>query len=81
MAYMYIALPPICFVGLTKDKTKIESRMGMGYGIIAFNFLAGGRGGVYILGEADPLNWKGFGYLFWFVLLCVGPDVRWAEIG
>ena len=60
---VYIALPPICFVALTKDKTKIGSRLGMGYGFIAFGMLAGGPGGGHLLGQADPLNWNGlWGY-------------------
>ena len=48
---VYIALPPICFVALTKDKTKIGSRLGMGYGIIAFGLLAGGPGGGNLFGQ------------------------------
>ncbi|MCJ1392631.1 hypothetical protein MMC18_005501 [Xylographa bjoerkii] len=67
---VYIALPPICFVALTKDKTKIGSRLGMGYGLIAFGMLAGGPGGGNILGKADPLNWNGL-WVFAGVLCCV----------
>ena len=67
---VYIALPPICFVALTTDKTKIGSRLGMGYGIIAFGMLAGGPGGGNILGMADPLNWDGL-WVFGGVMCCV----------
>jgi MFS family permease len=56
---VFIALPPVCFVALTKDKTKIGTRIGMGFGIISLGTLAGGPGGGSILGAADPLNWHG----------------------
>ena len=56
---LYIALPPICFVALTPDKSKLGSRMGMSYSIIAFSMLAGGAGGGSVLGQTPPLNWTG----------------------
>ncbi|MCJ1458806.1 hypothetical protein MMC28_009180 [Mycoblastus sanguinarius] len=56
---VFIAMPPVCFVALTKDKTKIGTRIGMGYGIIGFGMLAGGPGGGSILSTVDPLNWSG----------------------
>ena len=56
---VFVALPPVCFVALTKDKTKIGTRVGMGYGMIGFGVLAGGPGGGSILGEHPPLNWTG----------------------
>lgn len=56
---VFIAMPPVCFVALTKDKTKIGTRIGMGFGIIGFATLAGGPGGGRILGSAAPLNWNG----------------------
>lgn len=67
---LFIALPPICYVALTEDKTKIGTRMGMGFGIIAFGILAGGPGGGDILGNADPLNWHGL-WAFGGVAACV----------
>ena len=56
---LFICLPPVCFVALTNDKSKIGTRMGMGYSIIALGVLAGGPGGGNILGTVDPLNWNG----------------------
>ncbi|MCJ1333130.1 hypothetical protein MMC10_009824 [Thelotrema lepadinum] len=66
---LYIALPPICFVAITKDKSKLGSRMGMSYSIIAFSMLIGGAGGGSILGVADPLNWPGL-WIFGGVMCC-----------
>ena len=56
---VFIAMPPLCFVALTKDKTTIGTRIGMGYGLIGLGTLAGGPGGGDILGAADPLDWTG----------------------
>ncbi|KKY17531.1 putative major facilitator superfamily protein [Phaeomoniella chlamydospora] len=42
---VFVALPPVCLVSLTKDKTKIGTRIGMAFGIIGFGTLAGGPGG------------------------------------
>ncbi|KAL4748264.1 hypothetical protein BDW72DRAFT_180887 [Aspergillus terricola var. indicus] len=54
-----IGLPPLCFVALTKDKSKIGTRIGMGFGMMAFGVLAGGPGAGDILGDAHDLNWNG----------------------
>ena len=67
---LYIALPPICFVALTDDKSKLGSRMGMSYSIIAFSMLIGGPGGGAALGTIDPLNWTGL-WIFGGVMCCV----------
>jgi len=56
---VFIAMPPVCFVALTQDKTKIGTRIGMGYGMIGFGALAGGPGGGSILGQTGSLNWTG----------------------
>jgi MFS family permease len=56
---VFIAMPPVCFVALTQDKTKIGTRIGMGFSIIAFGVLIGGPGGGAILGKVAPLNWHG----------------------
>ncbi|KAK6368955.1 hypothetical protein LTR64_007114 [Lithohypha guttulata] len=57
---VFIALPPVLFVALTKDKTKIGSRIGMGFGVLGFGVLAGGPGGGALLGdESSDLNWSG----------------------
>ena len=54
-----IAMPPVCFVALTKDKSKIGTRMGMGFGVAAFGVLTAGPAGGAILGQTDPLTWDG----------------------
>lgn len=55
---VFIALPPVLFVALTKDRTKIGTRIGMGFGILGFGVLAGGPGGGAILGNGPQnLNW------------------------
>lgn len=56
---VFIAMPPVCLVKLTADKSKIGTRVGMGFGMIAFGLLVGGPGGGSILGTQEPLNWKG----------------------
>ncbi|KAL3446436.1 major facilitator superfamily domain-containing protein [Aspergillus insuetus] len=54
-----IGLPPLCFVALTEDKSKIGTRIGMGFGMMAFGVLAGGPGAGDILGETGDMNWDG----------------------
>ena len=54
---VFISMPPVCFVALTKDKSKIGTRMGMGFSMIALGVLAGGPGGGAILGKVAPLKW------------------------
>ena len=66
---LYIALPPICFVALTADKSKLGSRMGMSYSFIAFSMLVGGPGGGSVLGTGAPLNWTGL-WIFGGVMCC-----------
>jgi MFS family permease len=59
---IYIALPPVIFVALTPDKSKIGTRIGMGFAIFGLGVLAGGPGGGGILqrhGEQGPLDWTG----------------------
>jgi len=57
---VFIALPPVCFAVLTKDKSKIGTRIGMGFGAIAFSVLLGGPGTGGILGSnAERPNWTG----------------------
>ncbi|KAK8052857.1 MFS monocarboxylate transporter [Apiospora saccharicola] len=54
---VFIALPPVLFIALTKDKSKIGSRMGLGFALVGFGTLAGGPGGGAILGVGDDLDW------------------------
>lgn len=56
---VFIAMPPVCLVQLTADKSLIGTRVGMGFGMIAFGLLVGGPGGGSILGTQEPLNWNG----------------------
>lgn len=67
---VFIALPPVCFVILTKDKSKIGSRIGMGFAMVGLGVLVGGPGGGRILGTVDPLNWTGL-WVFGGVTTCV----------
>lgn len=53
---IFIALPPVLFVALTKDKSKVGTRIGMGFAFIGLGVLAGGPGGGAVLGEN---NWTG----------------------
>ena len=57
---VFIALPPVCFVALTEDKSKIGTRIGMGMAIFALGTLTGGPGGGAIL-QMNPkhLDWTG----------------------
>ncbi|KAJ5797808.1 uncharacterized protein N7503_007104 [Penicillium pulvis] len=54
-----IGLPPLCFVALTKDKSKIGTRIGMGFGMIGLGVLAGGPAGGAILAHSGNTNWHG----------------------
>lgn len=55
---VFIALPPVCFVRLTEDKSKVGTRMGMGFAFVGFGVLAGGPGGGRILGtDLAHLQW------------------------
>lgn len=56
---VFIAMPPVCFFPLTKDKSKLGTRIGMGFGIIALGLLIGSPVAGAILGGVKPLNWQG----------------------
>ena len=60
---IFIALPPVLFVALTKDKSKVGTRIGMGFAMVGCGVLAGGPGGGGILqrnGSQDSeLDWTG----------------------
>lgn len=47
---VFIALPPVCFVALTADKSKVGTRMGMGFAFLGFGVLSGGPAGGSVLG-------------------------------
>lgn len=82
---IFIALPPVCFFSLTADKTKLGTRLGMGFAVIALGVLAGGPGGGGIL-QADPadLNWNGTWAYSGATLLaagCIFMAVRFLKVG
>ncbi|KAH6617361.1 major facilitator superfamily domain-containing protein [Chaetomium tenue] len=52
---VFVALPPVCFVQLTKDKSKIGTRIGMGMATCGLGVLASGPGGGAIIGT-HPAN-------------------------
>jgi predicted MFS family arabinose efflux permease len=82
---IFIALPPVCFFSLTADKTKLGTRLGMGFAVIALGVLAGGPGGGGIL-QADPenLNWTGTWAYSGATLIAAGAIflvVRFLKVG
>jgi hypothetical protein len=54
-----IGILPLCFITLTKEKSKIESRVGMGFALLSLGVLCGGPGAGGILGTRDGSNWAG----------------------
>lgn len=57
---IFVALPPVVIVALTKDKSKVGTRIGMAFAMIGFGVLAGGPGGGAILGTGSAkLHWTG----------------------
>jgi len=57
---IFIALPPVLFVALTKDKSKIGTRIGMGFALVGLGVLAGGPGGGALLQrKPNSLDWTG----------------------
>lgn len=67
---VFIAMPPVCFVLLTKDKSRIGTRIGMGFSVIGLGVLAGGPAGGGILGSKLPLDWTGV-WLFGGITACL----------
>ncbi|KAL4954125.1 major facilitator superfamily domain-containing protein [Aspergillus filifer] len=81
-----IGLPPLCFVALTEDKSKIGTRIGMGFGMMAFGVLAGGPGAGDILGGADggSMDWNGvwiFGGVSTLVASAIFVMIRISRVG
>ncbi|KAI0180603.1 MFS general substrate transporter [Hypoxylon sp. FL1284] len=56
---VFIAMPPVCFFPLTQDKSKLGTRIGMGFAIIAIGLLVGAPVAGAILGQEKPLRWDG----------------------
>ena len=82
---VFIALPSVCFVKLTEDKSKIGTRIGMGMAIFALGTLVGGPGGGAIL-QQNPrhLDWTGmwaFGGACVMASMLVFMVVRFMKVG
>ena len=57
---IFIALPPVLYVALTEDKSKIGTRMGMGFACIGIGVLCGGpAAGAILGGDSSNLQWTG----------------------
>ncbi|EFX05057.1 major facilitator superfamily transporter monocarboxylate [Grosmannia clavigera kw1407] len=55
---VFIALPGVCFVHLTADKSKLGTRMGIAFATLGFGVLTGGPGTGAIIGSDDTdLHW------------------------
>jgi len=54
---IFIALPPVLFVGLTKNKAVVGTRIGMGFAFMGCGVLIGGPAAGAILGNS--MNWTG----------------------
>lgn len=59
---IFIALPPVLFFQLTKNKAVVGTRVGMGFAFLGAGVLAGGPGGGAILGTGgeggnEDLDW------------------------
>lgn len=55
---VFIALPTVCYIVLTKDKSRLGSRIGMGYAFLGLATLIGGPGGGAILQQTGHgHNW------------------------
>jgi MFS family permease len=80
-----VAIPPVIFVALVKDKSKVGTRVGMGFAFIGFGVLTGGPGAGAVLGKrsADLANyhpnWTGiwtFAGVFSLVGCCILTAAR-----
>ncbi|KAF2226737.1 putative monocarboxylate transporter [Elsinoe ampelina] len=83
---VFIALPPVCIAILTQDKSRIGTRIGMAFGVLALAVLIGGPGGGGILGNGDPmdLNFRGlwiFGGVVATASACVIAGLRVQKAG
>ncbi|KAK4500716.1 hypothetical protein PRZ48_008906 [Zasmidium cellare] len=53
-----IGVLPLCFISLTEDKSKLGTRMGMGFAFLGVGVLCAGPEAGGILGDTDPLHWR-----------------------
>ncbi|RSL58876.1 hypothetical protein CEP52_005632 [Fusarium oligoseptatum] len=59
MSGALIGLPPLCLAVLTKDKSRLGTRIGMGYAIIALGVLISGpSGGAILSGNGNTSHWN-----------------------
>ncbi|KAF2872231.1 major facilitator superfamily domain-containing protein [Massariosphaeria phaeospora] len=54
-----IGLPPLGFVALTRDKSKLGTRIGQGYALVGLGVLASGPSAGAVLGVGERLDWQG----------------------
>ncbi|KAF2167388.1 hypothetical protein M409DRAFT_53992 [Zasmidium cellare ATCC 36951] len=64
-----IGVLPLCFIALTNDKSKLGTRMGMGFAFLGLGVLCAGPGAGAILGENEPLHWRS-AWIFGGVATC-----------
>lgn len=56
---VFVSLPPLCFARLTQDKSKLGTRMGMGFGTLSITVLLGGPATGQIIGDdLNNLHWN-----------------------
>lgn len=82
---VYIGMPPMLVVALTKDRSKIGTRIGMAFAIIGVGVFAGGPGSGGILAlNSDGTNWTGvwvFGGVVFMASAVVQTGVRISRTG
>lgn len=54
---IFIALPSVIFVVLTADKSRVGTRIGMGFAIFSIGVLLGGPAAGALLGDGTNLHW------------------------
>ncbi|PLN81404.1 major facilitator superfamily domain-containing protein [Aspergillus taichungensis] len=85
MSGALIGLPPVCLAMLTADKSRLGTRIGMGYAIIALGVLISGPGsGAILRNGSASLDWRSL-WTFGGVPTCVAglmyAAIRMAKYG
>ncbi|KAL4735893.1 major facilitator superfamily domain-containing protein [Aspergillus similis] len=84
MSGALIGLPPVCLAMLTADKSRLGTRIGMGYAIIALGVLISGPSSGSILRNGASLDWHAL-WTFGGVPTCVSglmyAAIRMAKYG
>ncbi|ORY63876.1 putative MFS monocarboxylate transporter [Pseudomassariella vexata] len=84
---VFVSLPPVLSVAFSQDKSKIGTRMGMGFAVLGFGVLIGGPGGGAILGSGGvggEENWRGlwiFGGVTSMISVVVYITLRIWKVG